>query len=154
MQMNLDPGIGSPRMMPDPNSRSTRLNISALVIEDHAESARLLEAVLEPWGVVVITTTTAEEAELMLEAVRPDVILCDIVLPGSDGLTFVRRLRQCSDNRLKSTPAIALTAAYEDVDARTARKAGFDVFLRKPVDPDQLPHIVAFLVSQNDRDAN
>jgi CheY-like chemotaxis protein len=49
---------------------------------------------------------------------------------------------------LRNVPAIAMTAAYEDIDARTARSAGFDVFLRKPIDPDQLPHTVALLVSQ------
>ena len=43
-------------------------------------------------------------------------------------------------------PVIATTVAYEDIDARTARAAGFDVFLRKPLDPDQLLHVVAFLV--------
>jgi CheY-like chemotaxis protein len=40
-----------------------------------------------------------------------------------------------------------MTAAYEDIDARIARDAGFDVFLRKPIDPDQLPHTVAVLLA-------
>jgi CheY-like chemotaxis protein len=131
----------SPRPTPD------LLNISALAIEDDRESVSLLRAVLEPWGVLVVTTSSTEEAQRMLATLRPDIVLCDIDLPGADGLTFVRWLRESSDARLHKTPAIAMTFRYEDVDARTARAAGFDVFLRKPIDPDQLPHIVALLVA-------
>jgi CheY-like chemotaxis protein len=131
----------SPRPTPD------LLNISALVIEGDRESASLLQAVLEPWGVRVVTTSSTEEAQRMLATFRPDIVLCDIDLPGADGLTFMRWLRASSDARLDKTPAIAMTFRYDDVDARTARAAGFDVFLRKPIDPDQLPHIVALLVA-------
>lgn len=133
--------------MESPRSEPGLLDISALVIEDDHESASLLQAILEPWGVVMMRTSSAEEAQMMLATVRPDIILCDIDLPGADGLTFVRWLRESSDPRLDKIPAIALTFRYEDVDARTAREAGFDVFLHKPVDPDQLPHIVALLVA-------
>jgi CheY-like chemotaxis protein len=52
------------------------------------------------------------------------------------------------DGRVRDIPAIAMTAAYEDIDARSARDAGFDVFLRKPIDPDQLPHTVALLLAR------
>jgi len=39
--------------------------------------------------------------------------------------------------------------AYDDIDARIARGAGFNVFLRKPIDPDQLCHAVALLIAQS-----
>lgn len=139
--------------MESPRSEPRLLNISALVIEDDRESATLLKAILEPWGVFVVSASSAEEAKGMLATVRFEVILSDIDLPGEDGLTFVRWLRQCADTRIDKIPAIALTFNYEDVDARTAREAGFDVFLRKPVDPDQLPHIVALLVASRDDDS-
>ena len=135
--------------MESPRSEPGVLNISALVIEDDHASASLLQAILAPWGVVVVRASSAEEAQVMLATVRPDVILCDIDLPGADGLSFARWLRESSDSRrLDKIPAIALTFRYEDVDARTAREAGFDVFLHKPVDPDQLPHIIALLVAR------
>jgi CheY-like chemotaxis protein len=130
-----------------PGSEPGVLNISALVVEDDRESARLLRAILEPWGVVIMSVSSAEEAQATVATVHPDVILCDINLPGADGLTFVRWLRQHVDARLQRIPAIAMTFRYEDVDARTAREAGFDVFLQKPIDPDQLPHLVALLVA-------
>lgn len=133
--------------MDSPRSKPALLNVSALVIEDDRESVSLLQAILAPWGVAVMTTSFTEEAQAMLATIRPDIILCDIDVPGVDGLTFVRWLRESPDARINTIPAIAMTCRYEDVDARTAREAGFDVFLRKPVDPDQLPHIVALLVT-------
>ena len=127
---------------------STTLDIAALVIEPNAESARLVQAVLEPWGVTVVTASSTAEAEVMVTAVWPDVILCDIQPPEADALRFIQRLRSSADSRVRNIPAIAMTAAYEDIDARTARGAGFDVFLHKPIDPDQLPHTVALLLAR------
>jgi CheY-like chemotaxis protein len=124
------------------------LDVSALVIERNTESARLVRAVLEPWGVAVITTSSMAEAQSMVAAVRPDIILCDVHPPHAEGLEFIRWLRTSADVALQEIPAIAMTAAYEDIDARTARRAGFDVFLRKPIDPDQLPHTVALLLAR------
>jgi two-component system, chemotaxis family, CheB/CheR fusion protein len=124
------------------------LDVAALVIEPSLESARLLQAILEPWGIVVLTAASTAEAQLMITAVRPDIVLCDIRPPHADGLRFIRWLRSSSDARLRHIPAIAMTAAYEDIDARTARDAGFDVFLRKPIDAEQLPHTVSLLLAQ------
>jgi CheY-like chemotaxis protein len=125
---------------------SRPLNVSALVIETHPDSASLVQAVLEPWGITVLRASSTAEAATMIGAVRPEIILCDIAPPHADGLDFLRRLRASADPRLRTVPAIAMSAAYEDIDARTARAAGFDVFLRKPIDPDELPHTVAALI--------
>jgi len=124
------------------------LDVTALVIEPNVESGRLVRAILEPWGVAVITTASTAEAELMAQAVRPDIVLCDIQPPYAAALRFIQSLRASSDGRLRSIPAIAMTAAYEDIEPRTARAAGFDVFLRKPIDADQLPHTVALLLAR------
>jgi CheY-like chemotaxis protein len=121
----------------------------ALVIERDPESVKLLKAVLERWDIAITSATSTAEAEEIIRAVRPDVILCDIAVRGTDALAFIRRLRNSADTNLSKIPAIATTVSYEDVDARTARAAGFDVFIRKPLDPDQLPHIVTLLMAAN-----
>jgi CheY-like chemotaxis protein len=118
----------------------------ALVIEKDPESVKLLRAVLERWDIAITTTTSTAEAEEMLRTLLPDVILCDIAR-GDDALSFIRWLRTSDDPKLANIPAIAMTVSYEDIDARVARAAGLDVFLRKPLDPDQLPHIVALLIA-------
>jgi two-component system, OmpR family, response regulator len=125
---------------------SHSLDITALVVDDHLESILLIEVILEPWGVSIVSAASAAEAESMIQAIQPDVILCDLVMPGLDRLTFIRRLRTHGDPRIRNIPAVAITAMYEDISARIARDAGFDVYIRKPIDAEQLPHTIALLV--------
>jgi CheY-like chemotaxis protein len=118
----------------------------ALVIERDPESVKLVKAILERWDFAVSSAASIAEAGSMIRAVRPHIILCDITAPIADAFAFIRGLRSSSDATLYRMPVIATTVAYEDIVARTARAAGFDVLLRKPLDPDNLLHIVALLV--------
>ena len=103
-----------------------------LLIEDNyltAESTRLL---LSDDGYNVQTASNGLTA---LEAARifhPQVVLCDIGLPGMDGYQFIRRLRQ--DEALASSYVIAMTGYGRNEDQRRAREAGFDMHMTKPVD--------------------
>jgi DNA-binding response OmpR family regulator len=119
--------------------------LSALVVEDHDESALLLEAILKRSGLRLLPARTAESAREVLSSVRPDIVLCDLVLPGEDGLGFVRWLRAHHGRQL---PAVAMTAFYERYSTREVRDAGFDVLLHKPIDPEQLVHTVTLLVGR------
>lgn len=119
----------------------------ALIIEKDAESVKLVRAILERWDFAISSASSTAEAADMIRAVRPHIILCDITAPITDAFTFIRELRNSPDTKLRQMPVIATTVSYEDIDARFARAAGFDVFLRKPLDPDQLPHIVALLTA-------
>ena len=118
----------------------------ALVIEKDRESVKLVKAILERWDFAVSSAASIAEALSMIRAVPPHIILCDVTAPITAAFTFIRDLRSSSDPAFNRMPVIATTVAYEDIDARTARAAGFDVFLRKPLDPDHLLHVVAFLV--------
>jgi two-component system, chemotaxis family, CheB/CheR fusion protein len=126
-------------------------SIAVLVLEDHGESLALLHAVLEPAGIRVIASRSTEEAKrlMLLGGVRPDVILCDLVLPGDDGLAFIRWLRAEGPEESRRTPAIAMTAFYERYGTREVRDAGFDVYVQKPLDPDQIPFTIGLLVARN-----
>ena len=119
----------------------------ALVIERDAESVKLLKAILERWDFAISSATSTAEAMDMIRAVRPHVILCDIAAPITEAFTFIREIRSSPDDRLSTMPVIATTTLYEDIDDRTARAAGFDIFLRKPLDPEMLPYIIGLLVS-------
>ncbi|HEV8474112.1 MAG TPA: response regulator [Methylomirabilota bacterium] len=126
----------------------SRSRITVLVIEDHLESTALLHAVLEPSGIRVLEARSMEEAQTVLARERPDVILCDLMLPGEDGLAFIRWLRARPAEEDRRIPSVAITAFYERFSVREVRDAGFDVFLQKPLDPDQIPYIVGRLVAQ------
>lgn len=67
---------------------------------------------------------------------RPEVVLCDIGLPGMDGYAVARRLRE--DPGTASSRLVALTGYGRDEDRQLAEEAGFDLHLVKPVAPDEL----------------
>ena len=128
-------------------------SIVALVIEDYEESVALLHAVLEPAGIQVLAARSAEDARRLMDTAKPDVVLCDLVLPGDDGLAFVRWLRDEGPAESRRVPAIAMTAFYERYGTREVREAGFDVYLHKPLDPDQVPYVVGRLIARREHNA-
>ena len=115
-----------------------------LVVDDDPDIRELLRVALEQRGAVVVVAPSVGEAQEALKRFRPDVIVCDIGMPGTDGYTFVERLRRGEGNR-ESVPAIALTAYASRDDAARALHAGFQVHLAKPVDPEVLAQAIASL---------
>jgi signal transduction histidine kinase len=119
-----------------------------LLVEDDPPTRKATQRLLELHGASVGLATTADEALDAYAGVRPDLVLCDIGLPGEDGFSLVRRLRQFeSQKRLVRTPAVALTAFAREEDQKRALEAGFDRHVPKPVDPDVLLTNVAELIS-------
>jgi len=121
-------------------------DITALVVDDHRDSVRLLIAALEPFGAAVIAAGSAPEARELLRATDVDVVVCDLELPGENGLEFIRWVRSRSSTG--DVPAIAVTFFPERFGVREARAAGFDVYLRKPIDPTDIVGVVATLMKR------
>ena len=113
-----------------------------LIIEDNADAAESLQMLLELSGFEV---TTAADGTSGLETARrfhPDVVLCDIGLPGGlDGYGVARELR--ADSAFQSVRLIALTGYGQAEDQRRAYAEGFDLHLTKPVDPVRLKDLLA-----------
>ena len=120
--------------------------VKALVVDDHHDSVQLLAAALEPYGVAVITAGSVAEARQILGAGEVDIIVSDLGLPGENGLEPIRWVRSQPSGR--DVPAIAVTFFSERFGVREARAAGFDVYLRKPIDPTDIVHVVATLVNR------
>ena len=104
-----------------------------LVIEDHRDSMETLRTLLELNGYEVQAADDGESGIEMARVFFPDVIVCDIAMPGVDGLTVARTLR--CDPRLHSVRLIALSALNVP---DTARAAGFDVSVQKAERFDRL----------------
>jgi CheY-like chemotaxis protein len=127
--------------------RHALAGVEALVVDDHRDSVRLLVAALEPFGACVIEAASAPEARHVIAASRIDIIVCDLGLPGENGLEFIRWLRS-SHEVARDVPAIAVTFFVERFGVREARAAGFDMYLKKPIDPTDIVHTVATLVNR------
>jgi DNA-binding NarL/FixJ family response regulator len=107
-----------------------------LIIEDQPDMRDNLATILEMENYAVLT---AEEGQSGLEAARdekPDLILCDVMMPKMDGHTVLQHLRE--DRTIAGTPFIFLTARGEKQDLRTGMNLGADDYLTKPVTATEL----------------
>jgi len=106
----------------------TRLDV--LVVDDEPALREVLAIRIEAWGHDVRAVGDTMQAEKEIERRRPDIVLCDVVLPGPSGLEFLKRVKQ-HDERL---PIVMMTA-HGNIDAAVeAMKAGATDFLTKPLD--------------------
>ena len=114
-----------------------------LVIEDNADAADSLRMLLELVGHEVRTAATGPAGVATARAFHPDLVLCDIGLPGMTGYEVARALRAEAD--LAGVTIVALTGYGRDEDQAKAKAAGFDVHLTKPVEYDALRRVFAGL---------
>jgi two-component system cell cycle response regulator len=102
-----------------------------LIIEDDPTSLKLTSEVLQSGGHVVMLATTADQAIYSLKAVRPDVILLDLRLPGIKGFAVARQCRE--EPATRDIPIIAITAFSAEYGEENAMKAGCDAYIVKPI---------------------
>jgi signal transduction histidine kinase len=116
-----------------PKSRTTP---KILVVDDNAENRALAQATLEDEGYEVVLASTGEQGIGAFEAERPDCVLLDVRMPGTDGFAVCSSIRGLPGGA--DTPVIFLTA-LRDVDTfDRALRAGGDDYLTKPVRPTEL----------------
>src|SRR5262249_21110960 len=103
---------------------------SVLVVDDEAALREVLSLRIADWGFDVRTAADVADGERELDRRRPDLVLCDVVMPGESGLELLKRAKR-NDEKL---PIVMMTA-HGDVDgAVDAMKAGAADFLTKPLD--------------------
>lgn len=124
--------------------------VRVLIVDDAADVREIFTAVLEGYQATVTTVASAGEAIATINAnpSQYDVLLSDISMPGEDGYTLIRRIRQLSASSGGQIPAAALTAHARSEDYAQAIAAGFQMHLSKPVPPDQLALAVANLAGR------
>lgn len=104
----------------------------ALVVDDNPLNVDLARYVLEADGFVVDAAADVDQAWARLRTARPDIVLVDIQLPGTDGLSLVRAIR--ATPAFASLPLIAFTAYAMQGDEQRFLAAGCDGYLAKPID--------------------
>jgi len=121
----------------DLSRRRTRV----VIVEDNRAVADSLQRLLGLYGYEVRVAYTGPEGVRLAREWPPDVVLCDIGLPGLDGYGVAAALRQ--DSATAQARLIAVTA-YDSDEARVrSREAGFERHLAKPVDPSEILEVLA-----------
>ncbi len=122
--------------------------IKVLLVEDSVDGREMLEIGLRGYGATVIALDSGDAAIEVLSSASfvPDVLVSDIAMPGTDGYSFIKRVKTLPEPMCR-TPAIALTAYAEAEDRMHALAAGYQLHLRKPIDPVQIVDSILMLVS-------
>ena len=107
-----------------------------LVVEDESAIAELISINLRHAGFEVTLAATAEQAQAAVDAVLPDLVLLDWMLPGHSGVHLARQWRAAA--RTKELPIIMLTARAEESDKVQGLDAGADDYLTKPFSTGEL----------------
>lgn len=119
---------------------------SIIFVDDRPEARDIVEELLTRCGAKVTCSETAEEALKAIARSPPDVLISDIGLPEEDGYALIRRVRALG-GPAHNVPAIALTAYARPEDEHRAKHAGFNVYLSKPIEPDELVSLVSSLLA-------
>jgi PAS domain S-box-containing protein len=120
-----------------------RVSRRVLVIEDNVDAADSLRLVLTLGGHEVRVTHTGPEGLAAARQQLPDVVLCDIGLPGMDGFQVARAFQ--ADEALKRVVLVALSGYAQQEDLERAAEAGFHRHLAKPASPESLEEVLAEL---------
>ena len=117
-----------------------------LIVEDNEKNRRLVRDVLQFKGYQTIETETGEEGVELARTRHPALVLMDIQLPGIDGITALRQLREDPDTR--SIRVMAVTASAMTQDRQTILAAGFDAYQSKPINVKSFLEAVAELLAK------
>ena len=115
-------------------------SLRVLVVDDNRDAAESLAELVELFGHEVEIALDGPSAVAQAAAHRPEVILCDIGLPGMDGYQVARSIRAAHDGAVR---LVALSGYAQPEDVQRAAEAGFDAHVAKPADPDRLERLLA-----------
>jgi ADP-ribose pyrophosphatase len=118
---------------PGPNEKSGGRRVRALVIEDNKDAAESLYLLLDQLGCEAAVAMNGPAGVEAARSSHPDIVFCDIGLPGLDGYGVARRIR--SESWGARVVLVAVTGYGREEDRRQAEAAGFDMHFVKPADP-------------------
>jgi CheY-like chemotaxis protein len=119
-----------------PDKAATEIDRLVMVVDDHDDTRALLKYVIELRGWRVVEAVDGEEAVLLAERVRPDLILMDTNLPRVDGLTATRRIRKLTT--LHNVPIIFLSGHAQPEYRAVALATGGNEYFVKPINLSDL----------------
>jgi CheY-like chemotaxis protein len=129
--------------------------IRILAVDDEESAREIVSATLERFGATVKLASSVIDGLRIFESWKPDLVVTDIGMPGYDGYDFIHRLKMMMNNTSESTadkkgnrtPVVALTAFASLQDRTRALAEGFDRYITKPVNMNELVSTVADLLA-------
>jgi PAS domain S-box-containing protein len=106
--------------------------LRVLLVEDDQATRTLLATVLSNFGAIVAAASSSAEAEAAVRSFEPEILITDIEMPGSDGVSLLHALRTLKSATL---PAIAVSGYADEASRARVLAAGFNGFVAKPLDP-------------------
>ncbi len=119
--------------------------LRVLIIDDQEEAQEALSTLLESLGAQAQSAGSAREGLAALASYHPDVVLCDVAMPGEDGFSVIRKVRALEPGQGGKVPVAALTAYADKETVQRCLDAGFDAHLAKPMDIADLARLIAQL---------
>lgn len=107
-----------------------------LIVEDEPAVREMIVFTLERAGFIIMAAADAHQAQAMMAARAPDLVLLDWMMPGLNGVDFARRLRNADASR--RIPVIMLTARGDEMDKVQGFEVGVDDYVTKPFSPREL----------------
>jgi signal transduction histidine kinase/ActR/RegA family two-component response regulator len=125
-------------------------NVRVLLIDNDRDTLQILSVMLEESRAIVQTAVSVSEAMEILEWYQPHVLVSDLAMPGEDGYSLIGKIRGLEAKMAKQTPAVALTSYVRVEDRTRALTAGFNMFVPKPVQPNELLAAIAHLAETDE----
>jgi len=122
-------------------------HVRVLIVDDQKDTLRLLSTLLGRCHAEVRQETSAPAALETLRSWKPDILVSDIGMPGEDGYSLIRKVRELSVEEGGETPALALTAFTRNEDAQHALACGYQAHLCKPANPVKLAEVIRELAA-------
>ena len=119
--------------------------VQVLLVDDDQDTLQILTVMLTECGANVQAAASVAEALEVLQWYKPDVLVSDLAMPGEDGYSLISKVRALEAESGKQIPAVALTAYVRVEDRARALAAGFNMFVPKPVEPNELITAIANL---------
>jgi CheY-like chemotaxis protein len=117
-----------------------------LVVEDEPALAKVLKLRLEMEGFEVATAGDGAEAMQMIRAARPDLVLCDLMMPVMDGYEVTEAIKGNPD--LRAIPVLILSALKQQKETEKLKQLGADGFAAKPYDSRELTAEIRALLAR------
>jgi signal transduction histidine kinase/ActR/RegA family two-component response regulator len=122
-------------------------DVKVLLVDDDQDTLQILAVMLTETKATVQTAASVAAAMEMLDWYRPDVVVSDLAMPGEDGYSLITKLRALTGLETP-IPAVALTSYVRVEDRTRALAAGFNMFVPKPVQPEELITAIGNLVEE------